>query len=55
MCEKDYLYIKINNEGAKKALVSISIVVIIIVFTSAVVLSLVPLSSVEGGRESNIP
>ena len=44
MYEKDYLYIKINNEGAKKALVSISIVVIIIVFTSAVVLSLVPLS-----------
>ena len=49
------MYIKINNEGAKKALVSISIMVIIIVFTSAVVVSLVPLSSVEGDRESNNP
>ena len=55
MCEKDYVYIKINNEGAKKALESISIVIIIIVFTSAVVVSLVPLSSVEGDRESNNP
>jgi flagellar basal body-associated protein FliL len=54
MCEKD-MYIKINNEGAKKALVSISIMVIIIAFTSAVVVSLVPLSSVEGDRESNNP
>jgi endonuclease YncB( thermonuclease family) len=44
MCEKDYVYIKINNEGAKKALVSISIAVIIIVFASAVVLFLVPSS-----------
>src|ERR671920_215920 len=55
MCEKDYVYIRINNEGAKKALVSISIAVIIIVFASAVVLFLVPLSSVEGDRESNNP
>jgi len=52
---KKIMYIKINNEGAKKALVSISIMVIIIVFTSAVVVSLVPLSSVEGDRESNTP
>jgi DNA-binding beta-propeller fold protein YncE len=52
---KKIMYIKINNEGAKKALVSISIMVIIIVFTSAVVVSLVPLSSVEGDRESNNP
>ncbi|HZC49485.1 MAG TPA: 6-bladed beta-propeller [Nitrososphaeraceae archaeon] len=49
------MYIKINNEGAKKALVSISIMVIIIAFTSSVVVSLVPLSSVEGDRESNNP
>jgi endonuclease YncB( thermonuclease family) len=35
------MHTKINNEGAKKALVSISIVVITIAFTSAVVLSLV--------------
>ena len=49
------MYIKINNEGAKKALVSISIMVIIIAFTSAVIVSLVPLSSVEGDRESNSP
>jgi endonuclease YncB( thermonuclease family) len=35
------MHTKINNEGAKKALLSISIVVTIIVFTSAVVLSLV--------------
>jgi DNA-binding beta-propeller fold protein YncE len=52
---KKIMYIKINNEGAKKALVSISIMVIIIMFTSAVVVSLVPLSSVEGDRESNNP
>jgi hypothetical protein len=52
---KKIMYIKINNEGAKKALVSISIMVIIIAFTSAVVVSLVPLSSVEGDRESNNP
>ena len=41
---KKIMYIKINNEGAKKALVSISIVVIIIASTSAVVVSLVPSS-----------
>jgi hypothetical protein len=38
---KKIMYIKINNEGAKKALISISIVVIIIASTSAVVASLV--------------
>ena|SRR5215211_9233760 len=54
MCEKDNVY-KINNEGAKKALVSISIMVIIIASISAVVVSLVSLSSVEGDRESNNP
>jgi hypothetical protein len=54
MCEKD-MYIKINNEAIKKALVSISIMVIIIASISAVVVSLVPLSSVEGVRQSNNP
>jgi hypothetical protein len=41
------MYIKINNEGTKKALVSISIVVIIIASTSAVVVSLVPSSIIK--------
>jgi DNA-binding beta-propeller fold protein YncE len=52
---KKIMYIKINNEGAKKTLVSISIMVIIIASTSAVVVSLVPFSSVEGSRGSNNP
>ena len=44
MCVKNIMYIKINNEGVKKALVSISIMVIIIASTSTVVVSLVPSS-----------
>jgi endonuclease YncB( thermonuclease family) len=41
---KKIMYIKINNEGAKKTLVSISIMVIIIASTSVVIVSLVPSS-----------
>ena len=56
VCVKKIMYIKINNEGIKKALVSISIMLIIIASTSTVVVvSLVPLSSVEGDRENNNP
>lgn len=40
------MHTKINNEGTKKSLVSISIVVITIAFTSAVVVSLVSSSSI---------